>query len=65
MKELTKIQKSKLSKLESTSSKIRYLSDLNLSRSEIKNILNIRYQFVRNVLVTYELKKENEKLRNK
>lgn len=35
-----------------TSEKIRKLSALNLSRSEISKILNIRYQHVRNVLIT-------------
>jgi hypothetical protein len=37
---------------ESTSVKIRKLSALGISRSEIGKILNIRYQHVRNVLVT-------------
>lgn len=34
------------------SGKIRYLHSLNKGRSEIATILNIRYQHVRNVLVT-------------
>lgn len=37
--------------LSTTSAKIRYLASFNLSRSEISNILNIRYQHVRNVLL--------------
>lgn len=37
--------------LKTTSAKIRYLASFNLSRSEISNILNIRYQHVRNVLL--------------
>lgn len=36
--------------LPSKSAKIRYLNSLGFSRSEISNILYIRYQFVRNVL---------------
>ena len=35
-----------------TSSKIRYLNGEGLSRSEIAKTLNIRYQHVRNVLIT-------------
>lgn len=34
------------------SSKIRQLSSLGLTRSQIASLLNIRYQHVRNVLVT-------------
>lgn len=37
---------------ESTSNKIRQLSAKGLSRSDVSKILNIRYQHVRNVLVT-------------
>jgi len=41
-----------LVKYTTTSSKIRYLASCNLSRSEISKMLNIRYQHVRNVLIT-------------
>lgn len=41
-----------LSHLTTMSSKIRYLDSLGFTRSEIKNKLNIRYQWVRNVLIT-------------
>ena len=41
-----------------TSSKVRFLHSLGIDRSEISKILNIRYQHVRNVLVT-ELKKSH------
>lgn len=34
------------------SQKIRYLNGLGYSRSEISKILFLRYQFVRNVLIT-------------
>jgi len=37
---------------ESTSNKIRRLSAIGIQRSEISKILNIRYQHVRNVLIT-------------
>jgi len=36
----------------SKSSKIRTLSSMNLPRGQISKILNIRYQHVRNVLIT-------------
>lgn len=35
-----------------TSGKIRYLDSVGYKRSEIEVILNIRYQHVRNVLIT-------------
>jgi len=41
-----------ISNLSTTSSKIRYLNSKQFSRSEISKILNIRYQHVRNVLIT-------------
>jgi|1185.fasta_scaffold563892_2 hypothetical protein len=41
-----------LSLLSTTSSKVRYLDSKNYSRSQIAKILNIRYQHVRNVLIT-------------
>jgi len=40
------------SNLTTTSSKIRYLHSQNLTRSQISKFLNIRYQWVRNVLIT-------------
>lgn len=43
---------SDLNALPSKSAKIRYLYSLGESRSEISKILNIRYQHVRNVLIT-------------
>lgn len=43
---------------ESTSNKVRRLSAIGIQRSEISKILNIRYQHVRNVLVT-PLKKQS------
>lgn len=49
---LTKAQKSHLVKLPTKSSKIRFLNSLDYSRSEIAVELNIRYQHVRNVLIT-------------
>ena len=49
---LTKAQTSKLDKLPSTSAKIRYLTSLDWTRSQIKDKLNIRYQHVRNVQIT-------------
>jgi DNA-binding NarL/FixJ family response regulator len=50
----------KLNSLEGKSSKIRYLNSIGWSRKEISTKLNIRYQHVRNVLVTV-LKKDNYK----
>jgi len=41
-----------LNQLTTLSSKIRLLHQNNLSRSEISNLLKIRYQHVRNVLIT-------------
>lgn len=54
---LSKEEEAYISKLESTSMKIRYLAYKNYSRSEIANILNKRYQHIRNVLIT-PIKKE-------
>ena len=53
--------KSKLENFKTTSAKIRYLNSKNYSRSEISNILKIRYQWVRNVLIT-EVKDFREKI---
>lgn len=50
----------KLKELTTTSSKVRYLDSIGWSRKQIKDKLNIRYQHVRNVLVT-ALKKDNYK----
>lgn len=55
--QLTTEIKKKLSTLESTSMKIRYLDYKKFSRSEISKILNKRYQHIRNVLIT-PIKKE-------
>jgi len=38
--------------LTTTSAKIRYLDSCGLKRGEISKVLNIRYQWVRNVLIT-------------
>jgi len=45
-----KIQ-SEIDSLTSTASKIRYLHSKKYSRGDISRILNIRYQWVRNVLI--------------
>lgn len=42
----------KLSTFKNTSTKIRYLNSLNFTRGEISKMLNVRYQHVRNVLIT-------------
>ena len=47
-----------LKKFETKSAAIRFLNSEGLSRSEIAKILEIRYQHVRNVLIT-PLKKSN------
>ena len=47
-----------LSTLSTTSAKIRYLDSQGLKRGEIAKALGIRYQWVRNVLIT-PLKKSN------
>lgn len=59
MNKLTKKQSTKLNSFTTTSAKIRFLSNLDYTRSEIKNTLNIRYQHVRNVLIT-PIKKAKE-----
>jgi len=43
---------SHLSSLTTTSSKIRYLDSCGIKRGPISKILGIRYQWVRNVLIT-------------
>lgn len=52
MTKLNKAQKTKLDSFSTTSAKIRYLHSLEWTRSEIKDQLGIRYQHVRNVLIT-------------
>ena len=49
---LTKAQTNKLNTLPTTSSKIRYLDSIDMSRGDISRTLNKRYQHVRNVLIT-------------
>lgn len=49
---LTKAQQTKLDNFSTKSAKIRYLAGLEWSRSEIAGHLGIRYQHVRNVLIT-------------
>jgi hypothetical protein len=59
MKTLNKTQSTKLNTFKTKSDKIRYLNSLNYNRSEISQILKIRYQHVRNVLITPVNKKLN------
>jgi hypothetical protein len=49
---LSKEVQSKLESMTQTASKIRYLDSIGTSRGDISRILNIRYQWVRNVLIT-------------
>ena len=49
---VSKAQADKLSGLETTSAKIRYLTAEGLTRSQIAKHLDIRYQHVRNVQIT-------------
>ncbi len=49
---LTNPQSKKLNSFSTTSAKIRFLHNLDWTRSQIKDKLNIRYQHVRNVLIT-------------
>ena len=49
---LTAREEAVLDSFSTTSAKIRYLSTLNWSRSQIASKLGIRYQWVRNVLIT-------------
>lgn len=48
----TQVQAEMLKTLATTSDRIRYLSSEKLTTSQIKDVLGIRYQHVRNVLVT-------------
>jgi len=50
--ELSKAQTAKLNKLPTKSAKIRFLSSIGISRGDIARTLGIRYQHVRNVLIT-------------
>jgi hypothetical protein len=43
---------SELESLTSTAAKVRYLAATGMSRGDISRVLNIRYQWVRNVLIT-------------
>lgn len=52
MTKLTKAQTTKISSLPTKSAKIRYLASLDWSRGDIARYLKIRYQHVRNVLIT-------------
>lgn len=47
----------KLEELTTTSARVRYLHSTGMARGDIARTLNIRYQWVRNVLIT-PLKKE-------
>ena len=47
-----KFDQSKLDSFATKSMKIRYLDSRGITRGEISKILNIRYQHVRNVLIT-------------
>jgi len=49
---LNKSIQKKYDDLTTKSSKIRFLDSLNYSRSEISRFMKIRYQHVRNVLIT-------------
>lgn len=49
---VSKAQQAHLDTLTQTASKIRYLASEGMSRGDISRALNIRYQWVRNVLIT-------------
>lgn len=49
---LNKTQTETINKLSTKSGKIRYLASLEWSRGDIAKYLGIRYQHVRNVLIT-------------
>ncbi|MGL5078787.1 MAG: hypothetical protein ACRDBG_23565 [Waterburya sp.] len=46
-----KFDREKLEAFKTTSAKVRYLDSCNVTRGQIAKILNIRYQWVRNVLI--------------
>lgn len=50
--ELDRYDSNLIGTLPTTSAKIRYLDSCGLTRGEISKVLNIRYQWVRNVLIT-------------
>ena len=52
MNKLNKSQASQLNKFKTTSAKIRFLASKDMSRGDIARTLQIRYQHVRNVLIT-------------
>lgn len=54
-----------LNGLTTTRSKIRYLASLNFTRTEISNILFVRYQHVRNELETMRLQDLDKKTKKK
>ena len=56
----TKAQQAKVDSFSTTSAKIRYLDSQGLTRGQISTALKIRYQWVRNVLIT-EVKAPKEK----
>ena len=49
---ITKSQSTKINKMNTKSAKIRFLNAEGFSRSEIAALIKIRYQHVRNVLIT-------------
>ena len=51
-KKLTGAQTKKVKAMETKSAKIRYLDSIGWTRGEIATYLDIRYQHVRNVLIT-------------
>ena len=57
MVEQLKFDPNHLTTLHTTSAKIRYLDSCGMKRGEIAKVLSIRYQWVRNVLIT-PLKKQ-------
>lgn len=57
VQEVVQINEEELNNCKTMSAKIRYLASKNMPRGAIAKTLNIRYQWVRNVLIT-PLKKE-------
>ncbi len=51
-KQQTNAQTKALAALPTTSARIRYLNSQDMTRGQIAKTLNIRYQHVRNVLIT-------------
>ena len=52
MSQLNQKQMSQYKSLPTKSAQIRYLSSLKMSRGDISRLMKIRYQHVRNVLIT-------------